>query len=364
MRYGTQYGTQRRFPVSGFAKGICFQCRGLKEEAHPRAAIYGQKSKVQRYYWREIFKTKCEMAYDWMQQQGLTTSSISEFRSMFPQKYKELSTLARKRWQDYHKKTPKYSMREETEAEFLSKVDVPSREISAQYLQILKGNRKLGRWLGSTGQPCSAEEIAVEHYKSLGYDVRSCERRLVTIWVGTFLSPVIQDRSDPRSKCGFRRSTRGWKTGNRDTSMIHFWKPEDFGSLQYYERRHEAIENWIGRIERTKDLDVMFERLLDESTALRDYLWVSEDACVELGRTALHVIPPETVAKCIRWAIQDFWTRQPGWPDLLVFRSGEYLFVEVKSPLDELSKEQMSWFRWATEESHVPSEICRLKRTI
>jgi len=362
-RFGVESGTQRRLPVSGFAKGMCSECRGLKEEAHPRAAIYGLKGKVERYYWREIFKTICQTAHDWMQQQGVQTKNINEFRSKFPQKYKELDKLARRYWQEYHKKRPKYSMKEETEAEFLSKVKVTSREIFAEYVQIGKGDRRLGWWINSAGQLCSAERIVIEYYKSLGYDVRTCERKLITIWVATFLAPVIQDFSDPLLRCGFRGSTRGYTMHNRNTPIICIWKPGDFGSQEYYRRRHKEIEYWLEKMEHTEDLPRLFEKLLDESTLLRDYLWVNEDTHVELGRTGLRVVPPEVILKCIKWAIQDFWNRQSGWPDLFVFRNAEYLFVEVKSPLDELSSEQMNWFRWATEESHIPSEICRLKKS-
>jgi len=362
MRFGIEYGTHRSFPVSGFAKGMCSECRGLKEEAHPRAVIYGQKGKVERYYWREIFKTICQMAYDWMQREGVSTKNISEFRSMFPQKYKELNKLARKHWQEYHRKTPKYSMKEKTEAEFLSEVKVASREISAKYVQIGKANRRLGRWLDSTGRLCSAEEIAIDHYKSLGYDVKTCERKLITIWIGTFLAQVIQDSNDPLLKHGFRQSTNGWTMTKRNTPLVHIWTPEDFGSQEYYRRRQEAIEDWLGKMKRAGDLCALFEKLLDESTPLRDYLWVNEEASVELGRIGLRLISPEMVTKCIRWTIQDFWARQRGWPDLFAVRNDGYLFVEVKSPLDELSSQQINWFRWATNESHIPCEICRLRK--
>lgn len=33
-KFGTEYGTQLKYPVSGFAEKICKECRGEKEEAH------------------------------------------------------------------------------------------------------------------------------------------------------------------------------------------------------------------------------------------------------------------------------------------------------------------------------------------
>ena len=112
VRFGSEYGTQKRYSVTGFSPNMCAKCRGEKEEAHPRAAIYGQKGKVERYYWREIFKTYCEYILDWMHDQDIGVTDIIEIESRFPQKAKELKKLAKKYWQDVHKKSPKYDLKE------------------------------------------------------------------------------------------------------------------------------------------------------------------------------------------------------------------------------------------------------------
>jgi len=91
---------------------------------------------------------------------------------------------------------------------------------------------------------------------------------------------------------------------------------------------------------------------------------VNDDEAVELGRIALRVMPQSLVLKCIGWAVRDFWNRQPGWPDLFVFRTNEFQFVEVKTPHDKLSLEQMSWFKWAIEEAAIPCEIFRLRKAV
>jgi len=106
--------------------------------------------------------------------------------------------------------------------------------------------------------------------------------------------------------------------------------------------------------------------LLDEldrdCESFRDYLWVNDGKTIEVDRIALNILPKEIVVAGVEWAIQDFWHRQPGWPDLFVFRENEYKFVEVKSPHDELSQEQMNWFQWAVEQANIPCEICRVEK--
>ena len=54
VHHAQEYGTRKQFRVTGFAPKMCAECREEIEMPHPRAAIYGQKGKVERYYWREI----------------------------------------------------------------------------------------------------------------------------------------------------------------------------------------------------------------------------------------------------------------------------------------------------------------------
>ena len=353
-------GTRKRYKVSGFEPNLCAECRGVKEEPHPRAAIWGQKGKVERFYWREIFKTYCEEALKWGTKTGINFRSIMDFEAHHAEKSKELKREAKKHWQDIHKRSPKYDILERTEASFLSKIKIPINEIKAKYIKEEKDGQNIGKWIDQSGQHSSAEEISKQHYEALGYDVRKCERKLISMLVGTFLYTVIQGPDDPRNRIVFRGSTRGWTPKNRNTPNINFLLPEDFGSNEYYKRREKAFNDWFEVLDNT-DLLGDFEMLLEPSTTLRDYLWVNDDSAVELARWALRIIPQEHIMNFLKWSIQDFWSRQPGWPDFLAYKNVEYLFIEVKSPLDELSLEQMNWFEFAIE-TNIPCEICRIKK--
>lgn len=360
-KHAIEYGTRKEYPVTGFAPNICAECRGEKEEAHPRAAIYGQKGKIERYYWREIFKTACEYMFNWLQQNSKQVKDIIEFQSKFPDIATEFKKKAKKHWQAIDKESPKYDLKEQTEAEFLLKVQVPFIKIKAEYRQIEKSGQKIGKWINQSGKLVSVEEIATEWYCSKGYTVLSCERKFISTWVGTFLALPIQDHSDVRIRSTFRNSTKGWTSHNRNTGLISILLPEDFGSAEYYKRREAAIQAGIQRM-RTANLQTLFDELLDNSESLRDYLWVNDDEVIEVARIALHILSKETVIAGVEWAIQNFWQRQPGWPDLFVYKGNDYTFIEVKSPNDELSHEQMNWFQWAIEQSHIPCEICRVEK--
>lgn len=362
IKLASEYGTRKEYPVTGFAPNICAECRDEKEEAHPRAAIYKQKGKVERYYWREIFKTYCEYVLNWLLQNSEQVKDIIEFQFKFPDIAKELKKKAKKHWQVIDKNSPKYDLKEQTEAEFLSQVRIPLIRIEAEYRQIEKSGQKIGKWINQTGELTSVEKIAIEWYRSKGYTVLDCERKLISTWVGTFLALPIQDHRDVRVRPTFRNSTKGWTSHKRNNRLISILLPEDFGSTEYYKRREAAIQAGIQRMRAAGNLQIFFDKLLNDGESLRDYLWVNDDVAVDLAQIALNALPKETVIASVEWAIQDFWNRQPGWPDLFVYKGNEFLFVEVKSPHDELSQEQMNWFQWAIEQAHIPCEICRVKK--
>ncbi len=348
--------------MTGFATGLCLECRGQQEQPHPRAAIYNQKGKVQRFYWREIFKTYCWLTLEWLHDNSEHVKDILDFQERFAENAKQLKGQARVHWQQVHKRTPKYDVTERTPAQFLSEVNIPVVNVPAKYLQIEKAGQKIGKWTNKTGELVSAETIAAEWYESRGYVSLRCERKLISILVSTFLTNSIQSLSDPRVREVFRNTTKGWTPIHTNTGLISILLPEDFGSVEYYKRRYDAIQTDLDRMRKFDNLLSLFDDLLYESTSLRDYLWVNDDQVVKLAREALLVLPTEVVIKGVQWAIGDFWQRQPGWPEFLVCRENQFFFSEVKSPNDELSQEQMNWFRWAICEAAIPCEICRIER--
>ncbi len=240
-KFGSEYGTQERYLVSGFASNICAECRGEKENAYPKAVIYGRKGKIERYYWREIYKTYLTLISDYLTQQNKHVKDIIEFERRFKGTSKTLKKTARKIWQDKHKQKPKYDTTETTESEFLSEIIIPKVEVSVNYTQIKKGKQRIGKWISDSGEKVSAERIATEHYMNQGFEVYRCERKLISSLVGTFCSSVIQDPEDLKNRLVMRSSTKGWSSKNRNTPLITFLFPQDFGTHEYFERRKKEF---------------------------------------------------------------------------------------------------------------------------
>ena len=360
-RSGSEFGTRLRVPVLGFAPSLCRECRAEPPQCYPVAAIYGRKGKIERFYWREIRRDTYLAMLAHLEARGDTVTDVFDFKKRFPGVEDQLERAAKKAWQDRHRRTPKYDTREQTEAGFLARVSVPTRQLLADYVQIPYRGRVEGKWRANDGQLASAERFAAEVLKTGGYRVLPCERKLISVWVATFFANAILDPSDPLQQVVMRGSTRNWKRG-RAAPQIRFRLPADFGSAQYYLRRKAEFDRALDAVSEMTDLSAEFDRQTEQAQLLRDYLWVADADVDPLARNALTIIPRETVVAALRWAIGSFWNRQPGWPDLFAWNDREYRFFEVKSPHDELSLEQMRWFEWAIREANIPCEIIRLKR--
>lgn len=356
---GHEYGTGKRIPVTGIGR-VCAECTGGADLSFPRAEGHGQGGKVDRFYWHEIFKSYCEAVLAHCGGQ-FPFRDILDFEVVHPEIARQLKQQARKFWQDRHKRSPKYNTKERTQAELLNHISVPVRELQCEYRQIERETQTIGQWVAASGELVSVERVAQESFQAQGAIALACERRLISVWIATFLGIPIQDSGDPLSQIAMRHSTIGWSMKNRKTPLIKFRMSTDFGSEHYYERRADVLNRCINELRVAADPVALYDELLPCTELIRDYLWVADNRAVELGRRALGVIPQRIVAEAVSWAIQHFWDRQPGWPDFLVIDNKGFKFAEVKSPLDRLSQAQMKWFQWAVENA-VPCELLRIKR--
>jgi hypothetical protein len=123
LNFAKELITRRRMPVTlGFQKCICNTCRGIPEEAHPKAATYGRTSKIVRYYWREIqFETIRQFA-EWAESQGQI--DWLKARSENEEKYNSIEKDVIEKMKVLHKQSPKYVYTEMSQNEVLSKYEI------------------------------------------------------------------------------------------------------------------------------------------------------------------------------------------------------------------------------------------------
>ena len=244
---GVELGTRRRIPVAlGFQENICNTCRGVPDEAHPKAEIYGLSSKIRRYYWREIFFETTSRFADWAENQGYADHNTA--RTENPDVYDRIEKEVIEEIKDLHKRSPKYNYQEEPQSEVLAKNKVEVVRLDGTYIKTAE--RKVD--ILQNGKVYSAEEFVSLHYKQKGYDVLTTESIPFHTLFGVFMWILIQDPSDHLVRIVAFGERSAFEEG-RDGETIWTHYPEDFGTPGYAQRRANAIETHLASIPQEKD---------------------------------------------------------------------------------------------------------------
>ena len=292
LQEGCVLETQERMPVTlGFVDDICRKCRGLPVEAHPRAAIHGQTSKIKRYYWRElqlgVFKrfadhveaTVLDPGVFWADEAKALRGEVE--REVF----EEIKQL--------HATNPKYDFKETSQAEILAQQDVEEIRLNATFAPRTQGHRA-GIMDGT--EIVAAEEFAARHFQRAGWSVLFSESRPFHVLFGVYLWLLIQDDADSRcGMCGFGAKMAYPSLSLTKDELLWILKPDDLGSTGYAERRSEAIdEHFKSMLPPDRgELLLLFDYWIEGSTLLRDYLCAHDPSDVEKARAIVEVLTPE-----------------------------------------------------------------------
>lgn len=362
LRQGRVLETQERVPVTlGFVEGVCRECRGLPIEAHPLASIPGRTSKVRRYYWREIEFTTFKRFAD--RAGGLGSDPNAQFapEAQILRKEVELDVLAEIK--QLHATSPKYIFTETSQAEVLAKYDVETVRLDAIFAPKAEGN---GAGIVDGTEIVTPEEFAARHYRREGWSVMLCESRPFHVLFGVYFWLLIQDHADPLGQMsGFGAKMDYPSLSLTSGELLWMSKPTDFGTTGYAERRAEAIDEHFASLlsPDREELLWLFDYWLDRSASLRDYLWAQSPSDVERARTIVEVLPPDVLLRILRYLVGNYWGRYIGWPDLLVYNEGSFLFAEVKASKDKLSAEQKRWIADNANDLHLPFRLVKIHRT-
>ncbi|MEM1451093.1 MAG: VRR-NUC domain-containing protein [Planctomycetota bacterium] len=361
LREGCVLETQERVPVTlGFVDGVCRECRGLPPEAHPRAEIHGQTSKIRRYYWREITFEVYRRFADRAESAGHDPKALWAPEAEELRKEVEREVLAEIK--ELHATAPKYEFSEPSQAEILAEHEVEEVRIDATFAPKSEGK---GAGIVDGDEMVSAEEFVTRHYERQGWTVLRCESRPFHVLFGIYLWLLIQDNADPLVKIqgfGAKMDHPSLALGKGD--LLWTGKPTDFGTSGYAERRAAAIdEHFDSLLPPDRDeLLWLFDYWIEGSALLRDYLWAHDPGDVDKARTIVEVLPPEVLLRILRYLVGNYWGRYLGWPDLLVYRDGRFFLAEVKASKDKLSADQKRWIADNATELQLPFKLVKIHR--
>jgi hypothetical protein len=351
LHEGCELETQERVPVThGFRPLICSECRGLPADPAPAAAIHGRTSKIRRYYWRELFFAELDAMADWDEAHPCAseTERVVARCAIEKRVVEEIRQL--------HATTPKYVFNDLSQAAVIARYEVEVEAIDAVYAAA--GTK--GAQIMLDSEVISPEAFATKHYEAIGWSALPLESLPLHALFGVFMWLLIQDPDDPRNRVVMFGNRTVYEAARRK-EMIWTPLPEDFGTKGYGKRRVNAIEAHLSELP-LDDLLWTFDYWRPLSEDLRQYLWAHRPADVDRARQLVEILPPETIIAILRYLVDCYWGRYLGWPDLLLHRGDEILFVEVKSSSDKLSEEQKSWIADNHDILHLPFRIAKLHK--
>ena len=354
---GVELETQHPIPVTlGFQKGICNTCRGLPEEVHPKAEIYRRTSKVERYYWREIYFETTRRFAEWADQHGYTDHQTARRNNRCT--YGTIRKEVVNEFKELHNRSPKYTYREKSQEEIIREHKVEVVRLDGVYVQHSESKVRIAEGCYTY----SAEEFAALHYGRQGYDTLFLESRPFHAIFAIFMWILIQDPADPLVRIVSFGDRTAFDKGQKGT-VIWTHLPQDFGMSGYATRRADAIEKHLALIpNERRELLWTFDYWVEPSSEFRQYLWAHRSEDIERARRLVSLLPIDVLHRILRYLIAGFWKRYTGWPDLLIYKPDDYFFVEVKSSKDKLREDQKDWIRGNSAELHLQFKLVKIHK--
>ena len=150
-----------------------------------------------------------------------------------------------------------------------------------------------------------------------------------------------------------------------DTLSIHHplqRSPSDLFKPTFFEKRKERMEERLQILEDFDATTVYFHNIFFEKYGITNPLVDWDGGLFPLILKLLEKLSPEQIAAIMLEMAKNLRENIRGFPDLLMWDDGEYCFVEVKSPTDSLSNQQLYWQRFF-ERINVRAKVLRVEWT-
>ncbi len=136
--------------------------------------------------------------------------------------------------------------------------------------------------------------------------------------------------------------------------------PSDLFKPAFFEKRREKMEERLKMLEDEDATTVYMNRIFFEKFGLTNPLVEWYGGLFPLILTVLEKLSPEQITLITLEMAKNLRQNLRGFPDLFIWADGEYSFIEVKSPTDSLSNQQLFWLRFF-ESINVRSKVLRVE---
>ena len=232
------------------------------------------------------------------------------------------------------------------------------------------GNQQKGKAKYTiNGNEYFAEEVAINHYKSLGYKALWTENTYWWTLMSLFFWDVIfaetrgavsviiggvQTELEP----GDKRFEQLFKQTIQMNGM-----PSDFFTPEFYERRKSLLKNKIQELQYSN-----LEQKLSESYKQnygRNCRPIENWDKYKIDELLISVqrVDKGKLIKILERLISDFNNNRAGLPDLVVYDDKDFFFSEVKSEKDKISEKQKEWHDFLSTTLGLKVEIFLINHT-
>ena len=136
--------------------------------------------------------------------------------------------------------------------------------------------------------------------------------------------------------------------------------PSDLFKPTFFEKRKEKMEERLKMLEDEDATIIYMNRIFFEKFGLTNPLVQWYGGLFPLILTVLEKLSPEQITLITLEMAKNLRQNLRGFPDLFIWADGEYSFIEVKSPTDSLSNQQLFWLRFF-EGINVRSKVLRVE---
>lgn len=353
---GTELETRLEVPVtSGFLEAICNKCRGLPLVSHPRAELMGSTTKIDRYYWRELYFETTRRFADWSKDAGY--DDIQDAKFDHPYIHKEIAKSVRDEMKELHRTSPLYVYHEVSQEQVIAEHNIEVLALKATYV---KSSNRRAQVKDETGV-CDVDEYVSRYFRRQGYEVIPTESIPFHVLFGIYMWILIQYPTDSLLQLSGFGDRFVFEDGGEPKTIMTLL-PRDFGTPGYAKRRSNDIEEHIQSLRRD-DLGGIFDYWLGSSCDFRQYLWAHRSRDIETARKLISILPQSVILDILRYLVGAYWQRYLGWPDLLVHDKHSFFFVEVKSSKDRLSQDQKDWIKGNATYMNLPFKIVKVHKS-
>ncbi len=172
------------------------------------------------------------------------------------------------------------------------------------------------------------EEGVAEHFRKQGKQAVHTENFLFDGLFGLLFWDIIFDAGSSAIHHPLQRS------------------PSDIYKPTFFEKRRSALLDRLDLLENQADTFHFLEAVFEEKYGISNPLVVWFPELITLVKIAVEKIPADLVRKLLIEMATNVREHTRGFPDLFVWDETGYEFIEVKSPTDHLSPQQLYWLRF------------------